>query len=60
MNYNQLALVRNTKEELLQKIEDELGFIRDEPENEDILHYALENIEQVIYVLKNCNYEGSK
>lgn len=58
-NYNQQTLVYKTKEELLQLIEDELGFVRDEPNDEDVMHYALENIEQVIYVLKNCDYEGA-
>lgn len=59
-NLNTSMLVYKTKEELLQLIEDELGFVRDEPQDEDVLYYALENIEQVVYVLKNCDYEGKE
>lgn len=59
MNHNQLTLVRKNKASLLRLIEDELSFIR-EDDNGDVLYAGLENIEQIVYVLKNCNYEGSE
>lgn len=57
MNLNQLTLVSKTKEELLAIIEDEASVAYN---GGDDLHIALENIEQVVYVLKNCDYEGKE
>lgn len=57
-NLSTHALIMKNKEQLLAMITEAVEFAEDGGEDE--LHQALEQIEQVTYTLKNCNYEGSK
>ena len=55
-------LSKMTKEELLRLLVDEAGDSYEEgvyAENGDIDEH-LDRIENIIYVLRNCNYEGSE
>ena len=60
MNNNLQAhvLCLKNKEQLLAMVQEAVDFAQDGGEDE--LFSALEQIEQVTYVLKNCDYEGSQ
>lgn len=49
------TLVYKTKEELLELMQEQLELAVSPDEDE--LYQALQNMEQVIYVLKNCEYK---
>lgn len=55
---NTSTLVYKTKDELahlLRVCAEEI-----EEEDQDLVYGALQDAEQIIYVLKNCDYEGKK
>lgn len=54
-------LVRYNKEELIELIQEAIDYTKDDNfDADDALHGALEQIEAVVYVLKNCDYEGKE
>ena len=57
---NTLQLVHKTKQELFTLLNETTASLADPfmPEDEDYEYQALENIEQIVYTLRNCDYEG--
>jgi len=59
-NLNNTTLVYKTKNQLIDLLAEQVEAIQEAQysKDEDTEYIALENIEQVIYVLRNCEYEG--
>ena len=59
-NLNNTTLVYKTKNQLIDLLAEQVEAIQEAQysKDEDTEYTALENIEQVIYVLRNCEYEG--
>lgn len=56
-NLSQQALARKNKEQLLEMFQEALDFANEE-NTTDALYEAIEQIQSVAYILKNCEYEG--
>lgn len=59
-NLNNTTLAYKTKNQLIDLLAEQVEAIQEAQysKDEDTEYIALENIEQVIYVLRNCEYEG--
>lgn len=60
LNYQ--TLVHKTKEELYRELLTQVDTLQSPFEHleEDDEYRILENVEQIVYVLRNCDYEGKK
>ena len=55
---NTQTLIYKTKEELIEILQNCVECI--DSDDEDMVYLALEDMEQVVYVLRNCEYKGRK
>ena len=54
-NLSPQILSNKSEDELFEMIQESIDYRNNNPEDEDTIHEALEQIEAVTYVLKNCD-----